>query len=162
MENLNQLTEKEMSFLYKLFSVGQMGQNGQFTSTFDISIRYFGGQNVKATFHWGESDPDIDILEWTWMEYGNAMNEVGEEAFVVKYKLEDEILNKFYSMGLIEEVASLGCNFDDLSGNEYENIHGYVVVDVEFIISKEEIIKIMEFYLNFLKHELANIKSVNK
>lgn len=169
---LNELTEHEKDFVFNLVFSGVYDEHELWHSIFDVGMRYNQGKTVDATLFYGEDDIDNEDkqkLTWSWLDYGENMQTFDDEAALLEIKLESDIVDKLYSIGLIKDFYCETCGFEELfADGHYCDIHQYFIVTVFFAIDRDEIIKIMKkglerskLKLEQLRNEL-NLLEVNK
>ena len=160
---LSELSEQEKDFVFNLIFSGVYDEHKLWHSTFDVGMRYNQGKTVDATLFYGEDDigtEDKLKLTWPWLDYGESMQNFDDEAALLEMKLENEIVDKLYSIGLIKDFYCETCGFDELFADSYYcDIHQYFIVTVFFAIDREEIIKVMEKGLERSKLKLEQLRN---
>lgn len=140
-ERLEELTEAEQMFLWALIGDRIVDEDGKLCASLHIRLRYNQWKSVNATIYYGADKNARELeYEWSWEEFSADMRELDDESFIIEMKLEDQLYDKLYSVGLVKRTFCYSCAEDEDADedNRFANTDGHFISEILFNIDTKE------------------------
>ena len=159
----NKLGEEDRNLILDLIATGTYMDNERFYTVLDIGLSYHEGKRVTATLYYG-SDFEKEInFEWAWTDYGKEMEEFGglfeeeDEAYIIYRKLESELFDKLWNIGLIDDFYCFKATAEENYFEVGRETNGHFVANVWFSIPQADMLRLLKLNVKRAKKEYERL-----